>query len=1052
MDTSHDSPADPGAGFSPGLRELEKAVLDAAHLLPAQGPIGVFIHHNTLHAFEHLPFDEAVREGSRVFGCEPYLSEDRYREELTRGRILFAELATVLRRDLGAKADEALHGLSTRLDLRLAMLEHPLRSGEGAELDWFMAETDALLTSRRDVSEVQRRKLITETRHWVMRRLRGSLPDVERPPWIGALFTRFKETRIEEWSERRWEAFTLSALWETCSEGVRLAGERTTASPRLVRHRDFLLAAGGEDTDLMVNDVLIRFCASFLDQGIAHWDLPDREAGFYRAFCALHCHGGGASAWWLGGLRREVEGLQARGVGALASIQESLDDFGVGEDERAGFLSATLLALRGWGGMIRHVEQRADRVHHPVPEGSLVDFVAVRLLLERLALRSATRASFGCETPLADLRGELARQLPSTRVTSDKQRAFLLFQLAQMLGWTPEHLFHLDAEAWAALFDEVEGFDELARRRVFHLAYEHRFRAQTLDALCSVPGREAEPADRPSFQAMFCLDEREESIRRHVEELAPTSETFGAAGFFGVVMYYRGAAAADFVPLCPVVVRPQHWVSEKVDRRLSEAEHRRSSHRRRLGMALQGFHGGSRRIVSGAFLSASLGLLATVPLVARVVFPRLTARFRGFFGSFLAPPPVTRLVLERAVAEPGPEEAGHGFVLEEMAGIAERLLRDVGMTARFARIVFVFGHGSTSMNNPHESAHDCGACGGGRGGPNARAVAEMLNDARVRRALAERGIAVPADTVFVGGMHNTANDGLTLYDVDRVPATHQFEFEVAGRALHEAAVRNAHERARRFGSASLGLSPEGAKRHVEGRAEDLSQVRPEWGHATNAICIVGRRKRTRGIFLDRRAFLVSYDPDQDDEATTILTRILGAVVPVCSGINLEYYFSYVDSPGWGSGSKLPHNITGLLGVMDGAASDLRTGLPWQMVEIHEPVRLLFVIETTPEAMQRILERNPVIRTMVGNGWVQLAVMHPATGELLVVHDGEFEAHPREAGPLPVAASSMEWYTGWRDHLEFAEIVAPQGRESIAPQGRESIAPQGRESTPPQGPG
>ncbi|HRK17179.1 MAG TPA: Na-translocating system protein MpsB, partial [Prosthecobacter sp.] len=311
-----------------------------------------------------------------------------------------------------------------------------------------------------------------------------------------------------------------------------------------------------------------------------------------------------------------------------------------------------------------------------------------------------------------------------------------------------------------------------------------------------------------------------------------------------------------------------------------------------------------------------------------------------------------------------------------------------------------------------------------RGGPNARAIAEMLNDPRVRAALKERGISVPEDTVFVGGMHNTANDNLTFYDVDRVPVTHQFEFEVACKAAQEAAVRNAHERARRFGSASLGLSPAAAKRHMEGRAEDLSQVRPEWGHATNSICIVGRRAKTRGLFLDRRAFLVSYDPMQDDGEKAILTRILGAVVPVCSGINLEYYFSYVDSPGWGSGSKLPHNITGLLGVMDGAMSDLRTGLPWQMVEIHEPVRLLFVIETTPEAMRRILEKNPVIQTMVGNRWVQLAVMHPETGEIRVHHDGEFEPHVCQSGPLPVAASSREWYAGWRDHLEFAEILPP----------------------------
>jgi len=297
----------------------------------------------------------------------------------------------------------------------------------------------------------------------------------------------------------------------------------------------------------------------------------------------------------------------------------------------------------------------------------------------------------------------------------------------------------------------------------------------------------------------------------------------------------------------------------------------------------------------------------------------------------------------------------------------------------------------------------------------------MLNDPRVRRTLAERGIAIPEDTVFVGGLHNTANDNLTYADVDRVPESHRFEFQVAGKAMEEAVIRNAHERARRFGSAPLELTAVAAKHHMEGRSEDLAQVRPEWGHATNAICIVGRRQNTRGLFLDRRAFLVSYDPTQDDAQTAILARILGAVVPVCSGINLEYYFSYVDSPGWGSGSKLPHNITGLLGVMDGAMSDLRTGLPWQMVEIHEPVRLLFVVETTAAAFLAIMEKNPAIKAMVANLWVQVAVMDPATGALSVYHPGGFEPYVSQAGPLPTAASSREWYTGWRDHLEFAEI-------------------------------
>jgi uncharacterized protein YbcC (UPF0753/DUF2309 family) len=128
-----------GLGDSVGLGQLEEIIRHAAHLLPAQGPIGVFIHHNTLHAFEHLSFEDAVREGARVFGCEPYLTEDRYRDELRRGRIRFDELKTVLNRDLGESSNETINGLSTRLELRLAMLERPMRSGDGRELDWFMA-------------------------------------------------------------------------------------------------------------------------------------------------------------------------------------------------------------------------------------------------------------------------------------------------------------------------------------------------------------------------------------------------------------------------------------------------------------------------------------------------------------------------------------------------------------------------------------------------------------------------------------------------------------------------------------------------------------------------------------------------------------------------------------------------------------------------------------------------------------------------------------------------------------------------------------------------
>src|SRR5438034_5443924 len=103
-----DARAARGRENEPGLLALRRSIEQAAHLLPAQGPITVFIHHNTLHAFEDLPFDEAVKKGAQIFGCQPYLTEDRYRLKLGRGRIRFAHLPEVLAEDLGPRADEPI--------------------------------------------------------------------------------------------------------------------------------------------------------------------------------------------------------------------------------------------------------------------------------------------------------------------------------------------------------------------------------------------------------------------------------------------------------------------------------------------------------------------------------------------------------------------------------------------------------------------------------------------------------------------------------------------------------------------------------------------------------------------------------------------------------------------------------------------------------------------------------------------------------------------------------------------------------------------------------
>ena len=223
--------------------------------------------------------------------------------------------------------------------------------------------------------------------------------------------------------------------------------------------------------------------------------------------------------------------------------------------------------------------------------------------------------------------------------------------------------------------------------------------------------------------------------------------------------------------------------------------------------------------------------------------------------------------------------------VREMADMVRRVVDDLGIRDRLSPLVLVVGHGSISLNNPHESAHDCGACGGGRGGPNARAFAHMADDRPrpspldLRRTRHRPRHVVPRSAagylqqqrhVFRRGSRPTRAERSS--HARRTPLTQPDDARRTSGAAGSTPCR-------------AGFPPLAALAHVEGRAADLAQPRPESGHATNAFCIVGRRTRTRGLFLDRRAFLVSYNPARDSDGA-ILARVIAAVVPVVAGISL----------------------------------------------------------------------------------------------------------------------------------------------------------------------
>jgi len=460
------------------------------------------------------------------------------------------------------------------------------------------------------------------------------------------------------------------------------------------------------------------------------------------------------------------------------------------------------------------------------------------------------------------------------------------------------------------------------------------------------------PAKNPEAQIVFCIDVRSEPFRRSIEEMG-NYETIGFAGFFGLPIRIKNQVSGVSHAACPVLLTPSHLVSEYPHGTPDLCKKNREGFRQ-LALLRRLYQSLKYTFTTPFSLVEALGPLAGVWMALKTFFPRLSHVLKKSFLETIRPPL--------------PHEADlQNISLEEQCLYGESALRMMGIAHTLAPVVIFCGHGSASENNAYATALDCGACGGHKGGSNAAILAQILNSPEVRERLKNKGLVIPATTRFLGAQHNTTTDEITLLQdpsappEDLAPILHDFE-----------------------GAAALAQRKQGARmgqKNLKLLSQDWAQVRPEWGLARNASFIVGPRWLTQHTDLEGRAFLHTYQP-QEDQDGLFLTTILTAPMVVAQWINAQYFFSSLDPVAYGSGSKLTQNITGKMGVMQGNASDLMQGLPIQSLYkmdgelYHEPLRLSTFIYAPRERIDRVIQQNPILQKLFGHGWVYCLCVDP----------------------------------------------------------------------------
>jgi hypothetical protein len=672
------------------------------------------------------------------------------------------------------------------------------------------------------------------------------------------------------------------------------------------------------DMDALVHPLLFRIICSYLDQGIAIWNFPIEHKGLLSSIKELE-----RMSYSSIFNSKRVRDLLLNNKCSMEHLLEIL----VGDDTLyAQYLYDQQFAHQGWSGMVSFIEDNPSALLD-TQKITLHDFIVFELLLEINALDSQYGDKW---KPVKDTLKEKPTPLFAPVKVTELNEVIMLWQ---------------DAYEWTYYDQVLAGVQ---------LGYDNKA-----------------PKTAKSFQALFCIDDRECSIRRYVELNDENCETFGTPGFFGVEFFYQPKNGKFHTKLCPAPVTPKYLIKEinTKGNKDKDAHYSKKSH----------------SLFQGWIISQTLGFSSAIKLAVNIFKPTMSP---ATTSSFKHMDKLSQLTIENKNINQRAGDLQIGFTADEMVTRVQNLLNSIGLIENFAPLVYLVGHGASSINNTHYAGYDCGACSGRPGSVNARVMSFMANHKKVREILAQKGLEIPENTRFIGALHDTTRDEMEFYDEVLLDEIQKLLHSKNKKTFQKSLDENAKERSRRFILTNTKDTAKKVHEAVKLRSVSLFEPRPELNHATNALCIIGQRDLTKHLFLDRRSFLNSYDYKIDLDGT-FLTNILKPIGPVCGGINLEYYFSRVDNQKLGAGTKLPHNVMGLIGVANGIDGDLRPGLPSQMIEVHDPIRMLVIVEHFPEIVLKAISQAPETYEWYNNEWMHLVSVNPITRKLHVFKDGQF---------------------------------------------------------------